>query len=155
MLSCDRRKLIKLLPFGKSVFSQLAKIGKARAFKYDHILAAVPANYSTLYKIAKMTEPQIAAAVEQKVINPKMRREDLTKWLNVNYPTTKSRASAVFATILLRASLEAEQFEELRKELDAMADKYYLRVRLRDGDENPALPPGDERSSVATNGQQQ
>jgi hypothetical protein len=75
----DKRTLIAQLPFSGSTFSKLAAVGADPRLYDPAIVTLLPPHYSTLYEVSRWDNKQFHAAVAAQTINPRAKRNDLTK----------------------------------------------------------------------------
>ena len=82
-----KKELIARLPFDRTRFVKLAKIGRDQRLQDPQIRPLLPHHHTTLYQLAGLNDHELAAAVEAKIVRPNMKRAELTDWVK-NSPRT-------------------------------------------------------------------
>jgi hypothetical protein len=77
----DKKELIARLPFDRTRFVKLTKIGRDQRLQEPQIRPLLPDHHTILYELAGLTDDELKAAVETKSIHPKMKRAELTTWV--------------------------------------------------------------------------
>ena len=78
--SVEKRELFLQLPFDRTVFSKLAKIGADPRLRCPEIQELLPPSYSLQYELAKLDYRDFKAAFEEHIIHPRVRRAEFLKW---------------------------------------------------------------------------
>jgi hypothetical protein len=71
----EKRLLLERLPFDRSTFSKLVKIGNDDRLR--PLLKRLPLSYSTIYEVSLLSDEQLERANETGIINPDARRSDI------------------------------------------------------------------------------
>jgi hypothetical protein len=77
----DKKELIARLPFDRTRFVKLAKVGRDQRLQDPHIRPLLPDHHTMLYELAGLTDDELSAAVETKIVHPEMKRAALTAWV--------------------------------------------------------------------------
>ena len=77
----DKKELIARLPFDRTRFVKLAKVGRDQRLQDPQIRPLLPEHHTILYELAGLTDDELKAAVAAKVVNPEMKRAALTAWV--------------------------------------------------------------------------
>jgi len=77
----DKKELIARLPFDRTRFVKLAKIGRDQRLQDPQIRSLLPNHHTMLYELAGLTDDELRAAVETKIVHPEMKRAELTSWV--------------------------------------------------------------------------
>jgi hypothetical protein len=77
----ERKELIERLPFDRSRFDKLAKIGNDTRLQDSKILPLLSPHHTILADLTNLSDYELAVAVEAKVVHPKMKRRELTTWV--------------------------------------------------------------------------
>ena len=76
----EKKEFYLKLPFDRTVFSKLARIGSDLRLHHEEIDKLLPANYSMQYEITKLADYKMKAAIDQGVIHSRAKRADLLNW---------------------------------------------------------------------------
>jgi hypothetical protein len=76
----EKKEFYLKLPFDRTVFSKLARIGSDLRLHHEEIEKLLPANYSMQYEITKLTDDEMKAAIDQGIIHSRAKRADLLNW---------------------------------------------------------------------------
>lgn len=76
----EKAKLIEQLPFDRTFFSKLAKIGITARLHEAQFSALLPAHFSTAYEIAKLSDEEFHTAIDEKIIHAGVTRAKLLAW---------------------------------------------------------------------------
>jgi hypothetical protein len=77
----DKKELIARLPFDRTRFVKLAKIGRDQRLQDPQIRLLLPDHHTMLYELAGLTDDELRAAVDTKIVHPEMKRAALTAWV--------------------------------------------------------------------------
>ena len=137
----DKKELIERLPFERTRFSKLAKVGEDQRLQNPQILPLLPPHHTILADLTNLSDFELAAAVEAEVIHPRMKRARLTDWVNARRgrPQTETRKPAMavpkghLAIRLPPAVDTAQQFVDALSQLcaDCGAEILYSEVEIR------------------------
>jgi hypothetical protein len=72
----QKRFLLEELPFHRSIFSKLAKIGRTEHLYDAEVLPRLPASYSTIHELSKLKPRAFKAALDGGIVRPDMHRRD-------------------------------------------------------------------------------
>jgi hypothetical protein len=76
----EKKEFYLKLPFDRTVFSKLARIGSDLRLHHEEIQKLLPANYSMQYEITKLTDDEMKAAIDQRIIHSGAKRAHLLNW---------------------------------------------------------------------------
>src|SRR5207244_2135416 len=76
----DKLKLKEVLPFSPATFSKLVQIGTNPRFQNEEVLKLLPPSYSIIYAVGQLDNEEYAAAIEQKILSPALKRAELERW---------------------------------------------------------------------------
>lgn len=111
-LTSEQRKcLYDRLPFDRSWFQKLVKIGRDVRLQSSDIVRLLPASATTIYALAKLQDDDLSAALKSGIVRPGMTRCDLTKWLNTRPDSGIGRKQAEwvrYAVVSLRMDMPEE-----------------------------------------------
>jgi len=103
----DKCELLSRLPFDRTIFSKLAKIGADSRLHEPEIQNLLPANYSLVYVLARLDDQQLEAAIVENIIHPKAKRAEVVKWI-------RSRRVAELGASEIRPNWNELHFTSLR-----------------------------------------
>lgn len=120
-------RLTASLPFGPSVFSMYCLIAR-NAKHFERWKGQVPANYSTMYQIAKSDGPLVVELIKENKINSSSTREQVR--------TAVKKAKSLIKKMKEFEEIEREEKEKADAEAEAMAKyrayKTYAIIRFTD-----------------------
>ena len=124
-LGRDQKKaLLEKLPFSAATFSKLVQIGNHP--RLSEIIKDLPPSFSSIYTVTTLSNKQLDAALDAKIINGEATREDIERFRNEAAakpkasPTAKSRAGQTKA--LDKATSTRPEVEEEDDDLDFLED---------------------------------
>jgi len=88
----EKKEFYSGLPFGRTVFCKLARIGSDPRLHQEGIDTLLPANYSMQYEITKLTDEELQAAIDQNIIHTRAKRADLLDWIRARRETDSRRS---------------------------------------------------------------
>jgi hypothetical protein len=137
-LSANQRKiLIQSLPFGQATFSKLVAIGQDTRLKSPQVAGLLPAKYSVLYELTKLSDAQVQTALEMNAISPKLRRTEVAAIFDqfekdaAKNPVQSIEATA-YAAFSLEKELSYEQMQSLHMALEELTEKFELNFTYND-----------------------
>ena len=77
----DKKELIARLPFDRTRFVKLAKVGRDERLHDPQIRPLLPPHHTILHEVAGLTDDELKAAVEAEIVRPEMTRTKLTDWV--------------------------------------------------------------------------
>jgi hypothetical protein len=139
----DKKELIARLPFDRTRFVKLAKIGRDQRLQDPQIRPLLPDHHTILYELAGLTDDELKAAVETKIIHPEMKRAALTAWVKdrrgEELPTRDKDAAAlpkgIHSAIRLPPNMPDDAVERFEGELLTLCEAHgvdivYPRTRI-------------------------
>jgi hypothetical protein len=128
----DKKELIARLPFDRTRFVKLAKVGRDQRLQDLQIRSLLPDHHTMLYELAGLTDNELKAAVETKIIHPAMKRAALTAWVKdrrgEELPTRDKDAAAlpkgIHSAIRLPPNMPDDAVERFEGELLTLCEAY-------------------------------
>jgi len=74
-------ELLLQLPFDRTRFIKLARIGRDQRLQDPEIRPLLPNHHTIISELAGLTDDELKAAVEAKIVHPEMKRATLTNWV--------------------------------------------------------------------------
>jgi hypothetical protein len=160
----DKKELIARLPFDRTRFVKLAKVGRDQRLQDPQIRPLLPDHHTMLYELAGLTDDELRAAVETKIIHPEMKRAALTAWVKdrrgEELPTRDKDAAAlpkgIHSAIRLPPNMPDDAVERFEGELLTLceahgADIVYPRTRIlaEQREQNRRFAPRKQRTLAA------
>ena len=128
----DKKDLIARLPFDRTRFVKLTKIGRDQRLQDRQIRPLLPDHHTILYELAGLTDDELKAAVAAKVVNPEMKRAALTAWVKdrrgEELPTRDKDAAAlpkgIHSAIRLPPNMPDDAVERFEGELLTLCEAH-------------------------------
>ena len=80
LLPAKKAELLRSLPFGEPTFRKFVQIGDDARLQAPEVQRLRPPAYTTMYAITLLDDGELKQAVEEEVIRPDMKRQELQNW---------------------------------------------------------------------------
>jgi hypothetical protein len=124
-----KEKFFKDLDFSKATFSKLVKIGSVPRLQTDPVKALLPPNYTIVYKVAMLAEPDLQVAIKEASSLRGCYVAILTRGL-------KKRAGAITCRLRYSLHMSCGLFVALMMELDRKSISKQIRLLFKKFKEN-------------------
>ena len=132
----ERQAMVASLPFDRTQFVKLAKIGCTLRLRDPKILPLLPPHHTILYELAGLNDEELTAAAESGIVHPKMSRRSLIGWINARRRRDQSgdyqpdtRPEPVFAVLRGRfEDVSDEAGRQFNEELESLCDSFGVHV---------------------------
>jgi len=133
----ELEELKSMLAFSAPMFTKLAKIGAIQELHREEVSERLPPHFSIVYQIACMEQDERERAIEQKVINPGMTRDDLSEWQvsrSGQRASTEAERPEVIATLQAPRNFTDEMRNKVIAALNELKEQFGF---LLDGPADP------------------
>jgi len=129
---CRREELIERLPFERTRFVKLAKIGRDQRLQDPRMLPLLPDHHTILYEVSGLNDEELTSAVAAKILHPNMSRKKFIDWKrthrgqgradeqNADIALSKRGPSA---TLLLQ-DMREDDVKKFKQELVTLCEAY-------------------------------
>ena len=125
----QKEQLFEHLPFNKSTFSKLAKIGDCSKLQEKPVLELLPPNYTIIYEAALLSDAQLESAIDEGVLSPEATRADLERWRKEQkVGTAPPKVNRMFASIRLPINYPEDRAEALEAELEKIRETFRVNI---------------------------
>lgn len=116
--------LIKALPFERTQFQKLCKIGGDSRLYQERYIQKLPEHYSIIYELTKLDDSTFEAAMESGRIHPSMKRAEVAKLTKPVEPTSLQKQRSSLLKITVDWSLPEYQTAAFKKWLRDGQDQF-------------------------------
>jgi hypothetical protein len=141
----DKKELIARLPFDRTRFVKLAKVGRDERLNDPQIRPLLPPHHTILHEVAGLTDDELRAAVETKIVHPEMKRAELTTWVKTrrghggggdDKNAETALPKGIHSAIRLPPNMPDDAVERFEEELLTLCERHgvdivYARTRTR------------------------